>query len=146
MKAETPNLLVRLRRNGDDGEALYDGRLNEGNYGGIAILHHISPHDFADLLFSDGRPNRELCAALVRRYQYWGSECELLLERPWLDALKQELDDRASKLGPPFDRVLSDAFSKTFDEISGILSSMAQRCKSPTPAPTTAPAAAYTPG
>jgi hypothetical protein len=129
MKAAAPDLLARLRREGDDGVALYDGRRDENNYGGVAILQYLNPNDFADLLVIDGRINRSLSVALVRRYQYWGTECALLLERPWLGTLQQELLARAATLGPPFGTLLQNAHEKMFSEISVALELLAERCE-----------------
>ena len=121
MKAAAPALVEQLRKPGNEGEALYDGQPQEGRYGGVAILHHVQVTDFADLLVEGGQVNRPLVAALVRRYQYWATEMELLVERPWLDALKAELDARADAVGAPFTIPLKGAWVKTFDEISGWL-------------------------
>jgi hypothetical protein len=121
MKTAAPALMDQLRQPGNEGEALYDGQLQEGHYGGIAILHHVAVKDFADLLIDNGRLNRPLFAALVRRYHNWATEKELLLERPWLDALRSELDARADALGAPFTAPLKNAWAKTFNEISGWL-------------------------
>ena len=121
METAAPALMKQLRQPGNEGEALYDAQLQEGRYGGVAILQHVAVTDFADLLMENGRLNRSLFAALVRRYQNWATEKELLLERPWLDALKTELHSRADALGAPFAAHLKNACTKTFNEISGWL-------------------------
>lgn len=121
MKIAGPSLIDLLRQPGQEGEALYEGKPEEGFYGGIAILHHLPVGDFADVLLDDGKLNRPLFAALVRRYQYWMTETELLAEKPWLDALKAELDARADALGAPFAPALTNAWSKPFKEIAASL-------------------------
>lgn len=130
MQAMAPALLDQLRRSDDDGEALFDATPGEeGRYGGMAILHHIAVADFADLLLDGGRPNRELFAALARRYRYWGSRPELLVERPWLALLQNELDARADALGAPFDRALRQSWINPFAEMFSMLSLAQQRAQ-----------------
>ncbi len=125
MKAEAPTLMERLAKNGDDCNALYESSVDGVYYGGIPILHHVSVADFADLMLRDGRVNRDLSAALMRRYQYWGRNGEMLVERPWLEALKLELDARAEALGPPFEKALKGAWTRSFGEMFGILNFIA---------------------
>ncbi len=127
MKAAAPTLMERLAQPGDDGKALYEGAEAQDHFGGVAILHHVPVSDFADLLLKDGRANRDLSAALVRRYQYWGRDAEMLVERPWLEALKQELEIRAEDLGPPFEKALKAAWTRSFGEMFGMLNFIAQR-------------------
>lgn len=121
MKAEAPALMDQLRRPGGDGKAIFDASPGSGYYGGVAILHHIPVGDFADVLLDDGRANRKLFAALTLRYQYWGSKPEMLVERPWLERLRCELDTRADALGAPFNRALKQSWAKPFAEAFGML-------------------------
>jgi hypothetical protein len=133
MKAAAPALMEQLAKPDDEGEVLYDGAQDAGQYGGVAILHHVPVGDFADLMVQDGRANRHLNAALNRRYQYWGRDAEMLQERPWLEALKEELDRRAEALGPPFEKALKTAWQRTFNEMFGMLNFVANRHR-PAPA------------
>jgi len=134
MKAAAPALLERLRQPDNDGKVLFDATPGERNYGGEAILHHLDPVAFADVLVTDGRTHRPMVAALVRRYQYWGTEYELLIERPWLEALRDELDRRATALGPPFEKALKTGWTKTFGEIFGLLAQTEARMAAASPA------------
>ena len=126
MKAAAPTLMERLAGPGGDYKALYEGSKDADDYGGVAILHHVPVADFAGLMLRDGCANRDLSAALVRRYQYWGRDGDLLVERPWLEALKQELDARAEALGPPFEKVLKGHWAKSFGEVFNMLDFIAQ--------------------
>jgi hypothetical protein len=130
MQATAPALMEQLRRPDDDGKALFDATPGEaGRYGGVAILHHVAVPDFADLLVDGGRVNRDLFAALARRYQYWGAGPELLVERPWLELLRKELDARANALGAPFDQALKQSWIKPFAEMFGMLTLGQQRAE-----------------
>jgi hypothetical protein len=130
MQAAAPTLMAQLRRPEDDGKALFDASPGEtGRYGGVAILHHVVVADFADLLLDGGRANRDLLAALARRYQYWGAGAELLVERPWLDLLQKELDVRANALGAPFDQALKQSWARPFAEMFGMLNLGQQRAE-----------------
>jgi hypothetical protein len=130
MKAAAPTLMERLAQPGDDGKALYEASEEAGCYGGVAILHHVSVFDFANLMLQDGRVNRDLSAALGRRYQYWGRDAEVLVERPWLEALREELDIRATALGPPYEKTLKGAWARSFGDMFGMLNFIAQRGQS----------------
>lgn len=130
MQAAAPALMEQLRRPDDDGKALFDATPGEGGrYGGIAVLHHIAVADFAYLLLDGGRVNRDLLAALARRYQYWGAGPELLVEQPWLLLLQKELDARADALGAPYDQGFKQSWSKPFAEMFGMLNLGQQRAQ-----------------
>ena len=94
---------------------------------------------FADLLLKDGQLNRGIMGALLRRYQYWGTVCELLDERPWLEALRIELDARATALGPPFEKALQMNFAKSFGEFFAHLDGIKARCATTPPPPAAGP-------
>ncbi len=51
----------------------------------------------------------------------------MLVERPWLEALKQELDIRAEASGPPFEKALTAAWTRSFGEMFSMLNFIAQR-------------------
>ncbi len=127
MKAAAPALLESLNEPANEGTALFEAVTGENNYGGEPILHHLDPVVFADVMLTDGRINRPIIAALVLRYQYWGAESALLIERPWLQRLKDELDRRATALGPPFEKALTAAWAQKFGEIFGVLNLMETR-------------------
>lgn len=133
MKAAAPSLLTRLQDPDEDGSILFESEVGRDDYGGVAILHHLDVKAFADLLLKDGQLNRSFMGALLRRYQYWGTVCELLDERPWLEALKIELDARATALGPPFEKALQLNFAKSFGEFFGLLDGLKARCATTTP-------------
>ena len=101
MKACAPDLLKRLQADPDDGQMLHEWGLDKGNYGGIAVLHHIPVEDFASLALIDGKPNDQLMAALNERHNQ-GYGAALDPELPWLKRLRAELMVRSATLAPPF--------------------------------------------
>ncbi|MEN0653924.1 MULTISPECIES: P-loop NTPase fold protein [Hyphobacterium] len=106
MKASAPILLKRLQDDSEDAQMLHKWGLDNGNYAGVAILHHIVVADFADLVLIDGKPNERLLRALRERHQQ-SHDSALDLEIPWLEQLRVELMKRAEKLSPPY-RKLSE--------------------------------------
>ena len=125
MRRVAPALLEALRQVDDDGDALYASSDGQSRFGSTPILHHLPVADFADLMVKDGRANGALSAALSRRYQYWGRDQEMLVERPWLETLKRELDSRAEALGSPFETALKKGWTKLFDEMFAMMAATA---------------------
>lgn len=101
MQADAPALLQRLQKDPEDGQMLHEWGLDNGNYGGVAILHNIEVADFADLVLIDGKPNDRLMAALNERHNR-GYGTALDPELPWLEQLREELMTRSAVLSPPY--------------------------------------------
>lgn len=101
MQLEASALLKRLQADPEDGQMLHEWGLENGNYGGVAILQNIAVADFADLALIDGKPNDRLMAALNERHQQ-GYGSALDPEIPWLKKLRAELVSRAAELAPPY--------------------------------------------
>ncbi|APZ97418.1 hypothetical protein BWQ93_02115 [Sphingopyxis sp. QXT-31] len=101
MTTSAPTLLKRLQDDPEGAQMLHEWGLENGNYGGVAILHNIAVADFADLALIDGKPNDRLMAALNERHQQ-GYDAALDPELPWLEQLRAELMRRAATLSPPY--------------------------------------------
>ena len=102
MKTESSDLLKRLQTDSNDGSPLHEWGLDEGNYGGVAILHDIAVGDMADLLLVDSRFNDVLMAALSTRYERTRGDNALDLEKHWVRQLHAELKDRLKAAVAPY--------------------------------------------
>jgi hypothetical protein len=65
LQAGAPALLKRLQDDPENGQMLHEWGLENGNYGGVAILHNIAVADFADL--ADRRKNERQAYGRAKR-------------------------------------------------------------------------------
>ena len=99
---EVVDLLNHLKADPKDGSMLHEWGFDEKKYAGIAILHHISVSDMADLLLVDSKLNDMLLAALSRRYELAPNDDSLNPEKRWVIALHAELKRRMKAVRAPF--------------------------------------------
>jgi hypothetical protein len=130
MKTEAPALLAKLRDASDEErmKRLYEIREGETVYAGVPVLHNINVGEFADLLIVDGVPERDAVTALVRRYQYWGTNCALLKERDWLSALDATLRARMASLTAPHSSAVAKYMERFLSEAKAAMDQIAARC------------------
>lgn len=112
-----PDLLNRLKENSYDAAMLFHLGLEAGCFGGVPILKHIDVSDFADLILSDGKINKEMVDSLKRRYQI-GFEKTLRSEVKWIVDLYSELMCRARNLLPPHRKLAIDTLEREFENIN----------------------------
>lgn len=130
MAAEAPALLASLADSEKVG-VLHEWGRDKGNYGGTAILHHISVSDFADLALVDGKPNDKLMAALKERHRQ-GYNIQLAPELPWLGKLRAEISRRAAKLLPPYGMFAKARMDYWFQDLDPLVAAaMPSPAKSP---------------
>ncbi|MBB4097456.1 P-loop NTPase fold protein [Sphingomonas kyeonggiensis] len=118
-KREAPVLVDRLKADPEGGAMLYEWGPEEGNYGGIAILHHVAIGEIADLLLQDGKLNDRLLAALKERYERAQSAKSLDSEKPWVLNLHAELAGRVTSLPAPYKRFGELRLAHWFEPIKG---------------------------
>ena len=112
-----PDLLNRLKENSYDVAMLHHLGLEAGCFGGVPILQHINVDDFADLILSDGKINKDMVDSLKRRYQI-GFEKTLRSEIEWIVKLYSELMSRARNLSPPHRKLAIDTLEREFENIN----------------------------
>jgi hypothetical protein len=116
LQSEATALLAGLTSGPPNGAALYECGLDEQKYAGHAILHHIPVAQFADLLMADSKINDHVLASLAQRYAL-GANNLLAAERPWISALRSELDRRVAADTAPFKQWNQPRIAYTFDGI-----------------------------
>lgn len=116
MVESAKQLLVRLSAPGFE-NALYEFDRKRGEYGGVALLHHLSPVEFADLLVKDNLYVGKLIVALKSRYALGYGTPDLIEEKQWLVDLEADIRKKAMSATPPHRRLLEKRTDYYFDDI-----------------------------
>lgn len=128
MVTEAPVLMRRLQGSRDAYSALYEYGHGPDNYGTVAVLAEVPVHDFASLLVTDGRPNDNLFASLVTRYER-ASALTLAVEEAWVSELRNALDKVVAKASQPHRHLLGLRVEHYFGRIGAAFVSMKARAQ-----------------